>query len=224
MTCNEMREEFNLFYNNLSSNQAPGLLDYEISVYLTRAEHMFVDSVYAEYEKSEEARKKLSEIVIPKKLYTTSSGIVNICPDSVCFKLPEDVKYIVFETILMNKNAKKCMRGHSLEVQPVSHDEFYRIYGNPFRFNDRRALRLDISYNGDKYSEIVCTDKNNIDYYLLRYIKQPRPIFLSGCSTNDVIDGIAFDSNSDWTCELNPIVHRDIVQIAAKLAYADYKN
>lgn len=224
MTCNEMREEFNLFYNNLSSNQAPGLLDYEISVYLTRAEHMFVDSVYAEYEKSEEARKKLSEIVMSKKLYTTSSGIVNICPDSVCFKLPEDAKYIVFETILMNNNAKKCMRGHSLEVQPVSHDEFYRIYGNPFRFNDRRALRLDISYNSDKYSEIVCTDKNNIDYYLIRYIKQPRPIFLSGCSTNDVIDGIAFDSDSDWTCELNPIVHRDIVQIAAKLAYADYKN
>lgn len=38
MTCEEFSNEFDLFYNNIMSNQAPGLNEYEKSVFLTKAQ------------------------------------------------------------------------------------------------------------------------------------------------------------------------------------------
>lgn len=38
MTAAEMKEAFNVYYNNIDSNVAPGLDDYEISLFLTRAQ------------------------------------------------------------------------------------------------------------------------------------------------------------------------------------------
>ena len=46
MDTTEFYNEFNLVYNNLASNQAPGLDKYEISVYLTKAQNMLIDSLY----------------------------------------------------------------------------------------------------------------------------------------------------------------------------------
>jgi len=37
MTIEEMSNEFDVLYNNVSSNQAPGLNEYEKSVLLTKA-------------------------------------------------------------------------------------------------------------------------------------------------------------------------------------------
>ena len=38
-----VRDRFNLQYNNIFSNQAPGLVDYEISMYLTMAHIEIID-------------------------------------------------------------------------------------------------------------------------------------------------------------------------------------
>ena len=38
MTCEEFSNEFDILYNNVMSNQAPGLDEYEKSVFLTRAQ------------------------------------------------------------------------------------------------------------------------------------------------------------------------------------------
>ena len=37
MTAQEFSDQFDVFYNNLNSNQAPGLDEYEKSVLITRA-------------------------------------------------------------------------------------------------------------------------------------------------------------------------------------------
>lgn len=42
MTAVEMRNLFNVLYNNIMSNQAPGLNEYEISVFLTKGEFEIV--------------------------------------------------------------------------------------------------------------------------------------------------------------------------------------
>lgn len=38
MTTTEFSNEFDILYNNITSNQAPGLDEYEKSVFLTRAQ------------------------------------------------------------------------------------------------------------------------------------------------------------------------------------------
>ena len=220
MNIDEFYNEFNLVYNNISSNQAPGLDKYEISVYLTKAQAALVDALYAEFEKSEEARRKLANLVETKKLSKISISIDNnIYPDyTTNYVFPNDVRYIVNEQVKMNSSADECIAGKYIKVQPIIHDEVDTIVQNPFRFNIRRALRLDTSSNGNPYIEILTKDKN-IEYYQIRYVKNPDPIILD--YFNEKIDGI---NNITLTGSLPKETHRQIVEIAAKMAYADYKS
>jgi hypothetical protein len=97
------------------------------------------------------------------------------------------------------------------------------IIKNPYRFNLHRALRLDTN-NG---IEILTKDKN-IDHYKIRYVKNPEPIILILSNTedspNDYVDGISFELTNASTGSLIPELHDKLAEVAAKLAYADYKN
>ena len=46
MTPKEFSNEFDLLYNNISSNAAPGLNEYEKSLFLTQAQEDFIIGVY----------------------------------------------------------------------------------------------------------------------------------------------------------------------------------
>ena len=231
MTADEFYNEFNLAYNNLASNQAPGLDKYEISVYLTKAQTALVDALYGKFEKSEEARRKLVNVVktckctaitvtdTNKLYYNDTDVFVNT------FSLPNDLRYIVNEQVKMKDDiANECMRDKFLKVQPISHDEINTIVENPFRFNERRALRLDTSYTNNAdipYVELL-TKINGIDYYKIRYIKNPDPIILD--IFDETIDGKVNTSGVTYLGSLPATTHRQIVEIAAKMAYADYKS
>ena len=47
MTNKEFSYEFDILYNNIMSNQAPGLDDYEKSVFLTKAQENIVLELYS---------------------------------------------------------------------------------------------------------------------------------------------------------------------------------
>ena len=232
MDYKEFKTEFNLAYNNISSNQAPGLDDVEISMYLSKAQVALVDALYAEFEKSEETRRKLAPLVETKKI----DPLASINPDN--FLYPEyttayqsndlkNVRYIINEQVIMSSEADSCIAKKHLKVQPVLHDELDTIVKNPFRFNIRRALRLDTSLNNSNYIEILTKD-NHIDYYQIRYVKNPKPIFIySSSDYDDTIDGQTAPTTLQAGVDLGSLpkeTHRQIVEIAAKLAYADYKN
>lgn len=221
MDVNELYNEFNLVYDNISSHQARGLDKYEISVYMTKAQDILEDTIYNDFEHSEEARKKLSNMLITERIVpSTGNDSYKLYPSSVLFKLDNNVRYIVNEKIKMNNNADRCVRDKFIDIQPCSHDEVDRIIKNPFRYNLNRALRLDTSIGDDKYSEILFKD-NHIEYYEIRYIKNADPIILTdlaqlGASINGrtAVNGAS----------LTPELHRQIVEIAAKMAIADYKG
>ena len=116
---------------------------------------------------------------------------------------------------------------NALKVQPILHDEIDTIIDNPFKFNIRRALRLDTASNNVPYVEILTKDKEHIEYYQIRYVKTPSPIFIyNNTQYSDTIDGQeAPITLVDYEpASLPSTTHRQIVEIAAKLAYADYKN
>lgn len=220
MTPQEMYKEFNLYFNNLMSNQAPGLLPYEISVYMTKSQYLIEDELYKQYENSESIRKNLSNLVVSASITPASVTYEKIDANSKFFALPSDLRYIVYESVLMNNYADKCIKNQKIHIQPVLHDEYDSVHNNPYRFNIRRALRLDVFISGNKYSEIVAKD-NNIASYMIRYIKTPRPIFMEGCAATDSIEGVLYTGPDAG--EMNPTLHRAIVETAAKLAYQDYK-
>lgn len=234
MTVQELYYEFNLAYNNLSSNMAPGLDPYEISIYLTKAQNMIVDALYGEFEKSEEARKKLSNLVKTKKILPinansgafTDEDIRLYIDYSVVFPIEDNIRYVVNEKVKMNNNADRCIRNKFVNIIPVSHDEVDKLINNPFRFNMTRGFRMDVSLSDSRHVELLLKD-TNVEYYQIRYIKTPHPVILEGISNpdNDLkIDNILANDSNASNGELIETLHRQLIDTAAALAANDYRK
>ena len=92
----EFSSEFDILYNNIMSNAAPGLNEYEKSVFLTQAQEQTVIEAYtgdnnnSSFERTEEVRRYLSELVKTYITDTKESG-TGLSTSSVFFKIPDDV-------------------------------------------------------------------------------------------------------------------------------------
>lgn len=222
MTCDEMYREFNLLYNNVMSNAAPGLDEYEVSVFLTKAQESLITSIYTNtFEGTESMRECLDKLVVSKQITTDYQTFGDdrepISSKSKFFELPNDVLYIVYESLTVKDNS--CSNGREVLVKPVTHDDYFKSVNNPFkRPRTREALRLNINGNNSKVVEIVSTYNNYI--YNVRYIRKPKPIILIDLSNGLTIDGESIKQD----CELPVMCHRAIVEAAVTLAAAAYKG
>lgn len=224
MTTEEFSNEFDTLINSYSStlefgkSQSPiEFNEYEKSVFLTKAQEEIVTGMYNgknpfgdSFERTEEIRRYLSGLV---ETYTTTDkkeGYTGLSKSSVFFELPDDLWFITYEAVNFEGDGLECMDDEDVTVIPITQDEYHRIKKNPFRgSNERRALRLDLS---DKVVEIV--SKYNVEKYLVRYLSRPAPIILIDLTDNLSINGISKKTE----CELNPVIHRAILERAVKLA------
>lgn len=214
----EFSKEFDILYNNIMSNAAPGLDEYEKSVFLTNAQEGFVKDLYngtgpTSFEKDEEARRFLGELIDTFETNEKLVGHLGLSRSSMFFQIPEDVWFITYESAVLKDERLGCANGTEATIVPVSQDNFYKIQRNPFRGpTEGRALRLD---NSDNIIELV--SDYNIDKYLIRYVKRPRPIIL--VDLNEVDEGLSINGLSEVSeCELNPVTHRPILERAVMLA------
>ena len=226
---NEWSLEFDLAYNNITSNQAPGLTEYEKSVFLTDAQEAVVvgicnGSLRDSFEETEEMSVYLSPLVKQSNCQKMTSGVNHIVDDTDVFILPAD---ILFRTLEICKvNAGDCGEVDAIVV-PVTQDEFWRTKRNPFKgANARRVLRL--AYG--KYEEII-SGNNKSDYselyskypitsYTVRYIKRPEPIILENLESGLSIRG----KSSSCTCKLDEALHQTILMEAVRLAKAVWNS
>lgn len=230
MDCDQMLQEFNLLWNNIMSNQAPGLNPYEISLFLTQAQEAVFISLYdgsqaESFEQTEELTSYLSTLVKTAKLTKmTEEEIENngltgsrIVPESVLFHLPDDFLVRTYESCIIRKNGKEMMA----TVVPCTQDAFWRTYNNPFRGPEahRRALRVAFdNVNGDggvdHYSEVIVSKKASIVSYTVRYVSKPSPIVLVDLPSGLSIDGVSVKT----PCRLNDHLQRKIIAQAVALA------
>ena len=191
--------------------------EYEKSLFLTKAQDDLVISLYTgknpfrdSFEKTEELRRYLSELVVETELSPTenSTGILGMGSRSKFFTLPEDLWFITYEQV--DVSDAKCEGSSKLDVVPVTQDEYHRIKRNPFRgANTRRALRLDLA---DGVVEII--SKLTVVSYYVRYIKEPKPIILT-----ELPRGLTIKELSTVTpCELHTALHQRILEEGVRLA------
>jgi hypothetical protein len=65
MTASEFEREFDILYNNITSNSAPSIDAYEKSVFLTKAQEEIVTALYdGTFEGSEKLIEYLNDLVI----------------------------------------------------------------------------------------------------------------------------------------------------------------
>lgn len=210
MTNQEFSIEFDILYNNISSNKAPGLNEYEKSVFLTKAQEQIVtelysgrNNTYSSFEETEELRRYLNSLVITHSCQIPDGSPNHVTSKSYSFVLPEDLLYITYE-VCKNTSMKE------FPVYPVSQDELSKIMNNPFRGPSKhRVLRLD---NGTNTVELISNEE--IIMYNIRYIRKPNPIILTELEDDLSINGISEESE----CELDSSLHRTILDRAVALA------
>lgn len=226
MTAGEFEREFDILYNNIASNAAPSIDLYEKSVFLTKAQEELVGALYnTSFETNEATTEHLANLVTTKKYDSEIDALTTIITEdalsenSTFFELPSNLLYITYEALKM-KEPDDCGNYATVLVKPTTQDEYYRVSKNPFRQARKRcALRLTLDYGEDSNIhavEIVSTQKKFT--YIMRYLRKPRPIVLYN-EEGLTVDGV----DAETVCELNPILHRQILDRAVLLAIAAYK-
>ena len=235
MTIDEFRREFDISYNNIMSNAAPAIDDYEKSVFLTKAQESIVTAIYAgSFETSEQSIESLNRLVETKE-FSSKEALndtdipVALSKDSKFFKFnPDDrIMFITYEALDIPVGA--CGKDRmTVLVKPTKQDEYYRLSNNPFRkARWREALRL----NTKGLVEIISTYP--VYTYKVRYMRRPNPIILYNANwKSDNWDDVSLSINGEnhpilvdgSPCELDPMLHATILDSAVQLAAAAYKS
>jgi len=229
MTLQEFKNEFQISYNSIATNSAPNIDDYELSVYLTKAQLELVKDYYTEkgnkykegFESSEKRRVDLKELITSytNNSYFTSSKAIH--KNSKFFNIPDDVFLIINENVeILNKG---CDNGRVSSVKPITHDEFSKQIFNPFkRPNKYISWRLDLS-KIDSKNVVEIISEFDITYKL-RYIKYPKPIIITDLNLFYPDDNLSINGYTNvLDCELNKEIHHEILDRAVELALRDYK-
>jgi len=238
MNVNEFSLEFDILYNNIKSQSAPGLDEYEKSVCLTQAQDKYVRAAYRglnqmreSFEETEIKRRYLDRLIRQVELSASNQAdSIKISDDSYFFELPEDIMFITNEKVKITSDTE-CWNNKKLDVVPMRQDEYNTQIHNPFRkpkLTGRtvQAWRLDNGTDAARMVEIVVPENSEATEYIVRYIKKPKPIILTDLSQAPYnnpqvsIDGLTAVTQ----CELDSVVHREILKRAVEIAKVHYDS
>ena len=230
MTTGEFNNEFDIYYNSIASNSAPGLDLYEKSVYLTKAQLEIVKNHFNprgnKYQVGFEGNSKRR--VDLQNLITSGKSVNKITADglndnSTFFTIPNET-YIIIQEECKVDSSNLCVNDKYLKVVPKTHDEYNTQINNPFKKpNNKLAWRIDNGLlNGVSNVEII--SEYDLKEYKFKYIVYPSPIVLTNLTTLYPGEGLSIDGVTiEQTCKLNEGIHREILDRAVELALADYK-
>lgn len=228
MTIQEFSNEFDVLYNNIMSNQAPGLDEYEKSVFLTKAQSEIIKNYFNpkgnKYQEGFDGSQK-RQVDFSKLMKTYASSGTTPTPTSFfgnvtgAYKItwPDDVFVVVNEVVDVTKKDESGK--YRLQVIPIKYDEYLRVSSKPYKQPlKNQAWRI---INGENDINLIVGHLNNVspNGYHIRYVKHPKPIILES------LDGSGLSINNETNemgCELDPEIHPEILQRAVELARAAY--
>ena len=232
MTIEEFSDQFDLLYNNITSNQAPGISEYEKSVFATKAEKEIVKNYFSPNSQGntlkegfDDSAKRQADFSMLLKTFTctevTGGTLAKIDSRSTVWKYPNDVFITINESLAVTPS-------RTLQVVPIRYDEYNRLMSKPFkrplkyqawRLMNSGEVEADSSSNKGKSTktvEIVIHAGETISSYSIRYIKTPSPIILADLDEDSLsIDG---ENKQSTKIDIDPILHEDILQRAVELA------
>lgn len=248
MTVEEFSDQFDILYNNITSNQAPGLDEYEKSIFLTRAQEDIVKGYFdpllnktQQGFDGNERRQIDFSMLIKSAVVEPEDSTFDMDTEGFdrrayiipLYKTNEDgnkeallspVLLFLNEKLRVDRNGKKI----DLTVTPMSFTGYNILMDKPYKRPTKwQAWRLlDNKENADNTGEsfisnlyIIPGANDNPIRYSCRYLKRPNPIILDNLpAEGPSIDG----KREEMTSELDPILHKEIVQRAVELAKAVY--
>lgn len=223
MTNSEFELQFDVLYNSITSNQAPGLDLYEKSVILTKAQDEILKSYFLPQRNKSQVgfdgtgeRQIDFSMIMESKSYgvqTFSGAVMDNKSNTMNISLEKDI------FIPINEFADVARQGVSvrLNVIPISYLEYSKFSSKPFKRPYKNQAWRVLS-NGDNTAEIIVGPGDVLTKYTMRYVRKPRAIILGDLEEGLTIDGVS----TEQTCELDPIIHEEILQRGVELAKAIY--
>jgi len=238
MNVTEFSQEFDTLYNNIKSQSSPGLDEYEKSVFLTKAQEELIKNYFNPksnklqegFDDNEKRQIDFSEIIKVTNV-TVSTPIagqyISIDDRAQMFLLPAETFLITNEQVTLEDDLTEDK--FKVTVVPINYKEYDRIMAKPYKEPLKRQCWRMIQSNSTSpvnsqgqqmVSEIISRTGTTVDKYVIRYVKKPQPIILASLTPWDLsINGVTGISE----CELNPIVHREILDRAIELAKVHYE-
>jgi len=240
MNTTEFYNEFDVLYNQVNSNQAPGLDGYEKSVFLTRGQDdelrayftMRGNKYMQGMDEAPDKQYDFSTLIENRDVQVRSrnqlpSGSDTMDTRSLWATMDDDIFLVLNESVYKTQNGKDPK---ILQVKPISYYDYQRLMQKPFKFPPkntvwRRFFDSETNYdaNGKAYvqtrveliSALLDTDFN----YKCSFIRRPNPIILTDLTGTDLsING----RKTVTECELPEVMHGNVLQRAVELATATY--
>ena len=228
MTNLEFSREFDILYNNITSNQAPSLNSYEKSVFLTEAEEQYQQELVSGIGGKDNNRiLAILSPFITRKEYTPSElqsdtfsfekrGTNSV---SIVSEDKDNVLVILRESAMCHD--ENCAT-HPCNIYPVKEDEVNHILLNPFRFNKNIVLRVDEYGNPDSRYRRTLIYKGTLDSYTIIYVRPCKPIILF--DENNDFDLSVNEFGYETSCEFPASCHRRILEMAVLRAKAAWDS
>lgn len=156
MTTQEFSNEFEVLYNNIMSNQAPGLDEYEKSVFLTKAQEELVRDYFNSrnvknaqgFDDSQKRQYDFSTLLSNAELYDCADNIRALSSfDLIWFSTIFDNRSRVYLApsdlfLAINESIEDSAK-RRYSVLPISYDEYNRLMSKPYGFPlKRQAWRI----------------------------------------------------------------------------------
>lgn len=224
MTTKEFSAEFDILYNNIMSNAAPGLDDYEKSVFLTQAQEQLLKGYFLPQtnmqqlgiDDSSERQLDFSALITVKTIQENSTIIPQIDKRSKMYVFPEDVLLVLNESVLTSNG--------DMQVIPLNYTQYTQAMLRPYKEPQRyQVWRLIGNSNQSEHIiELIGHTKETFKEYTIRYVRKPVPIIITDLEKE--YDGLVSINGimKETQCELNSIIHQDILQRAVQIAKISY--
>ena len=202
MTAAEFSQEFDILYNNIASNQAPGLTEYEKSVFLTKAQDEIIKNYFTgkpngnKYQEGvEDSSKRYSDfscLITIARINAQDSATSTIDSRGQIVSLPTNLMISLNEKFIINdKNKDKDIAQY--QVIPITLAEYQRLMSKPSNDPLKRQVwkLMGNSSSGNGSVEIISHWKdlrgvNSANKLVIRYIRKPYPIILEDISKQEL--------------------------------------
>ena len=158
MTNSELSNEFDVLYNNITSNQAPGLNEYEKSVFLTKAQSQLVNEYFNNrtdgfgggFDGSQKRQYDFSSLTRIANLFEVNSfkeritNLEKLDKRSKVYLFPHNY-YLAVNEVLSDDSKQ-------YSVIPLTHTEYQRLMLKPYNMPVKKAAWR------------MFTDKKNCNY------------------------------------------------------------
>ena len=220
MDHREFLNRFNVEYDNIMSNAAPGLNGYEISIFLTKGQDEILKNYfnplgnkYKEgFDGSPKRQIDFSKIIKTEELRQDNAPLSKLDDRSKIFNMPSDVMFILNENLYSPSNK-------IIQAIPISFQDYQRLMRKAYKYPHKSGAWRLISQVSSNIPQIEIITPEEVNKYIMRYVRVVKPIIVEDLTPYGVtINGISTVNE----CEVDEILHEEILQRAVELAKAAY--